>query len=250
MKKLLALFFLVTVLANSQVRMERDSNGNIVLTNKGSESSAEKRSSSTSKNVEPPAVPSEEKASVRKKVESACARKGLDSRLVSALIEAESGYRHNVLSKKGAVGLMQLIPDTAKRFGKSNPWDLDQNIEAGTDFLSFLNKFFDGNVPLVLAGYNAGENAVLKYSRKIPPYSETVRYVFRILDRYGDQGLVTKARTLLASPSDYDKYYLKQKNRKPVFRVMYMHYNSAGNPCYTDYPPDGVISQAIYFKED
>lgn len=250
MKKLIALLFVVSVLASPQVRMERDANGNIVLTNKGSEPAAGKKSPSQAKNVDPPEVPKEEKASIRAKVESACARKGLDSRLVSALIEAESGYRHNVLSKKGAVGLMQLIPDTAKRFGRDNPWDLDQNIEAGTDFLSFLHKFFDGNVPLILAGYNAGENAVMKYSRKIPPYSETVRYVFRILDRYGDQGLVTKARTLLASPSDYDKYYVKQKNRKPVFRVMYMYYNSAGNPCYADYPPDGVISQAIYFKDE
>ena len=250
MKKLLLLLFFITILTNSQVRMERDSNGNIVLTNKGAATETKTKKGAPEKGVTLPELPKEEKAGLKKKVEAACARKGLDAQLVSALIEAESGFRHNVLSKKGAIGLMQLIPDTAKRFGQDNPWDLDQNIEAGTSFLSFLEKFFDGNVPLMLAGYNAGENAVMKYSKKIPPYSETVRYVFRILDRYGDGGLVTKAKSLLASPSDYDKFYVRQKNRKPVFRVMYMHYNSAGNPCYTDYPPDGVISQPIYFKDE
>jgi len=248
MKRLLALVFLVSIFANSQVRMERDANGNIVLTNAGSK--PEKRAPARKGGVSVPDVSKEERAGLRSKVEAACFRKGLDTALVSALIEAESGFRHNVLSKKGAIGLMQVIPDTAKRFGQNNPWDLDQNIEAGTSFLSFLNNYFDGNIPLMLAGYNAGENAVMKYSRKIPPYSETVRYVFSILDRYGDLDLVTKAKSLLASPSDYDKYYVKQKNRKPTFRVMYMYYNSAGNPGYADYPPDGVISQAIYFKDE
>jgi hypothetical protein len=253
MKRLLCLIFLFSILTNSQVRMEKDSNGNIVFTNKGSapgKTASSGKSSSSEKAVTIPDVPKEEKAYLRKKVESACARKGLDVELVSALIEAESGFRHNVLSKKGAIGLMQVIPDTAKRFGKDNPWDLDQNIEAGTSFLAFLNEYFDGNIPLVLAGYNAGEGAVMKYSRKIPPYSETVRYVFRILDRYGDNKLVEKAKTLLASPSDYDRFYVAQKNKKPVFRVMYMHINSAGNPCYSDYPPGGVLSQTIYFKDE
>jgi hypothetical protein len=248
MKKSLLLIFLVSILANSQVRIEKDSSGNIVFTNKGS--AAGNKSSSGGKTVNIPDVPKEEKASLRKKVENACVRKGLDIELVSALIEAESGFRHNVLSKKGAVGLMQLIPDTSKRFGYNNPWDLDQNIEAGTSFLSFLFRYFDGNIPLMLAGYNAGENAVTKYSNKIPPYSETVRYVFRILDRYGKKELVEKAKNLLASPSDYNKYYVAQKGKKPTYRVMYMQINSAGNPSYTDYPPDGVLSQPIYFKDE
>ncbi len=143
---------------------------------------------------------------IKKKIQNACLRKGLDYNLVCALIDAESGFRHNVVSKKGAVGLMQLIPDTAKRFGAKNVWDLDENIEAGTSFLSFLFGFFDNNIPLVLAGYNAGENAVLKYGNKIPPYSETVRYVFRILDKYGKSEITEKAKSLLASPSDYNRF--------------------------------------------
>lgn len=231
-----------------QVRIEKDSNGNILITN--SNIQTKKESKSQQKNVLPSPLSEEEKSTIQKKIQSACLSKGLDYDLVCALIETESGFRHNVLSKKGAIGLMQLIPETAKRFGAKNVWDLDENIEAGTSFLSFLFNFFDNNIPLVLAGYNAGENAVLKYNKKIPPYSETVRYVFKILENYGKKDLIEKAKMLLASPSDYNKFYLSQKNKTPSYRILYMHINAQGNPSYTDYIPDGVISTPIYFKDE
>jgi len=244
-----AIFLLIfCVLSYCQVRIEKDANGNVLITNSGSETKMAQKSSS--KVVSPPPISQEEKNIIKRKVQSACSSKGLDYNLVCALIEAESGFRHNVVSKKGAVGLMQLIPETAKRFGAKNVWDLDENIEAGTSFLSFLFNFFENNVPLVLAGYNAGENAVLKYNNKIPPYSETVQYVFRILDKYGKRELTEKAKALLASPSDYNRFYLSQKNKQPTYRILYMHINAQGNPSYTDYPPDGVISTPIYFKDE
>ncbi|MCX7829615.1 MAG: lytic transglycosylase domain-containing protein [Acidobacteria bacterium] len=242
------LLLALCVFSFSQVRIEKDANGNILITNSGSE--AKKNSKPASKTTALPPISLEEKSMVKSKVQAACTRKALDYNLVCALIETESGFRHNVVSKKGAVGLMQLIPETAKRFGAKNVWDLDENIEAGTSFLSFLFTFFNNNIPLVLAGYNAGENAVLKYSNKIPPYSETVRYVFKILDKYGKRELTEKAKLLLASPSDYNRFYLSQKNKQPTYRILYMHINEQGNPSYTDYPPDGVISTPIYFKDE
>ncbi|MGB9598869.1 MAG: hypothetical protein ACPLZH_03445, partial [Minisyncoccales bacterium] len=77
-----------------------------------------------------------------------------------------------------------------------------------------------------------------------------VRYVFRILDKYGKGELIEKAKGLLASPSDYNRFYLSQKNKQPTYRILYMHINAQGNPSYTDYPPDGVISTPIYFKDE
>lgn len=248
MKKFLSLIIIFTTIALSQVRLEKDEKGNFIITNieRGKDITPKKGSNTTTL----PPLPKEEKEHLLKKVHSACLKKGLDFKLVCALIEVESNFRHNVVSKKGAIGLMQLIPETAKRFGATNPWDLDQNIEAGTSFLSFLHQFFNNNIPLILAGYNAGENAVLKYNNKIPPYSETVTYVFKILEKYGKHELMEKAKSLLSSPDDYRRFYLSSKNKKVTYRVIYMHINAQGNPAYTDYPPSGVISIPIYFKDE
>ncbi len=248
MKRLLILILILPVIISSQVRIEKDSSGTLVITNKGNESKGGK--AKKEKQISLPPQSEEEKGILKEKVKDACLKNGLDYHLVCSLIEAESSFRHNIVSRKGAIGLMQVIPETAKRFGANNPWDLDQNIKAGTSFLSFLFNYFDNNIPLVLAGYNAGENAVVKYNYKIPPYEETVRYVFTILEKYGKGELITKAKNLLASPSDYNKYYVAQKSKKPTYRILYMHINEQGNPSYTDYAPSGVISMPIYFKDE
>jgi hypothetical protein len=110
---------------------------------------------------------------------------GLDPELVLAVVEAESNYNPNALSPKNAQGLMQLIPETAKRFGVVDVWDPKQNLRGGMAYLRWLLKHFDGDLKLALAGYNAGEESVLQYGG-IPPYSETQEYVRRIalmLDR-------------------------------------------------------------------
>ncbi len=109
---------------------------------------------------------------------------GIDPRFIHAVIWQESKYDVTARSHAGAQGLMQLMPDTAKRFGCAHPDDPEDNVEAGTKYLSWLLKRFSGNVQLALAGYNAGEGNVDKYNG-IPPFDETKNYVRIISERYG-----------------------------------------------------------------
>lgn len=108
----------------------------------------------------------------------------LDEALLYAVIAAESGYNSHSVSRKGAVGLMQLMPDTARRFKVNNSFDPAQNIHAGAQYLSSLMSQFDNNIPLALAAYNAGENNVRKYGGHIPPFPETKAYVLKVMDFY------------------------------------------------------------------
>jgi hypothetical protein len=112
------------------------------------------------------------------------ARNGVDPVLIYATMHQESSFKQRALSPKGASGLMQLMPGTARRFGVTNIFDPRQNIEGGARYMRFLLDSFGGDVELALAGYNAGEGAVLKYGRQIPPYRETQEYVRRITRRY------------------------------------------------------------------
>lgn len=109
---------------------------------------------------------------------------GVDPRFIHAVIQQESRYQTRALSHAGAQGLMQLMPATAKRFGCHDVNDPESNIKAGTKYLSWLLKRFEGDVSLALAGYNAGEGAVDKY-KGIPPYKETQNYVVKIVANYG-----------------------------------------------------------------
>jgi soluble lytic murein transglycosylase-like protein len=111
----------------------------------------------------------------------------------------ESTFKRNALSPKGARGLMQLMPPTASRFGVTNIYDPQQNIEGGTRYIRFLLDMFGGDVSLALAGYNAGEGAVLRYGRQVPPYRETQEYVRRIFNRYSvmrDPSIALRAQRL------------------------------------------------------
>jgi len=112
------------------------------------------------------------------------AKAGVDPRFIHAVIKQESRYKNEAVSHAGAQGLMQLMPATAKRFGNKDPHDAASNIEAGTKYLKWLLKRFNGDVTLALAGYNAGEGAVDKY-HGIPPYDETQNYVKKIVANYG-----------------------------------------------------------------
>ena len=116
-------------------------------------------------------------------INSMAQRFGLNHSLLHAVIQAESSYNPNALSKKGAVGLMQLMPGTAERYGVKDRYNPRENVAGGTRYLrDLLTQFRD--VELALAAYNAGENAVIKYGRKIPPYPETQTYVRRVLRFY------------------------------------------------------------------
>lgn len=117
-------------------------------------------------------------------IDTAAKANGVDAKLVHAVIRAESGYNVNALSPKGAVGLMQLIPATAQRYGVANSYDPAQNINGGTRYLRDLLKMFNGNMELALAGYNAGENAVIRAGNRIPPYPETMAYVPKVIGFY------------------------------------------------------------------
>ena len=117
--------------------------------------------------------------------EQTARRFGVDVALVHAVIVAESAYRPNALSPKDAMGLMQLIPATARRYGVTDPWDPAQNIEGGVRYLRDLLRRFDGDLALTAAAYNAGENAVTRYGNQVPPYRETETYVTRVLHYHG-----------------------------------------------------------------
>jgi len=109
---------------------------------------------------------------------------GVDPRFIHAVIKQESKYNPKAVSPVGAEGLMQMMPATAERFGLKNPFDPAANVEAGTKYLKWLLKRFDGDVSLALAGYNAGEGSVDKY-KGVPPYGETQDYVRKIVSNYG-----------------------------------------------------------------
>ena len=131
--------------------------------------------------------------SVKHHLRDAAKTHKVDFELLQALIAAESGFDPQAVSPKGAVGLMQLMPDTAKRFGVQADkqktvvqklTDPKININAGAKYLRVLLQMFPGNLELVLAAYNAGEGAVLKYGNKIPPYKETQNYVKTVMQTY------------------------------------------------------------------
>jgi len=117
-------------------------------------------------------------------VAKAAGRYGIEAALLHAVISVESGYNARAVSRRGAAGLMQLMPETAKRFGVANVFDPADNVRAGAQYLTELLKLFDNDVRLALAAYNAGEAAVIKYGRRIPPYRETAAYVPRVVGFY------------------------------------------------------------------
>lgn len=108
----------------------------------------------------------------------------IEEALLHAVISVESGYNAKAVSKRGAGGLMQLMPQTAKRYGVTDVFDPADNIRGGARYLTDLLKLFGNDLHLALAAYNAGESAVLKYGRRIPPYRETAAYVPKVVDFY------------------------------------------------------------------
>ncbi|WP_114970174.1 lytic transglycosylase domain-containing protein [Rhodoferax ferrireducens] len=109
---------------------------------------------------------------------------GLESALLHAVISVESSYNPKAVSKKGAAGLMQLMPQTAQRYGVADAFDPRQNLNGGARYLRDLLRKFNNDISLALAAYNAGEDAVMKHGNRIPPYRETLSYVPKVLDIY------------------------------------------------------------------
>lgn len=117
-------------------------------------------------------------------IANAAYRHSVDEKLVHAVIQTESAYNASAVSRAGAVGLMQLMPDTARRYGVLNRNDPVQNVDGGTRYLKDLLAMFNYNLGLAVAAYNAGENAVIRYNNSIPPYPETRNYVRQVLALY------------------------------------------------------------------
>lgn len=117
-------------------------------------------------------------------IANAAYRHGVEEKLVHAVIQTESAYNAGAVSRAGAVGLMQLMPGTARRYGVMNRNDPVQNVDGGTHYLKDLLGMFNYNLKLAVAAYNAGENAVIKYNNSIPPYPETQNYVRQVLSLY------------------------------------------------------------------
>jgi soluble lytic murein transglycosylase-like protein len=125
-----------------------------------------------------------ERARYAKPIQDAAKATRLDAALIHAVISAESGYNPFARSSKGAAGLMQLMPATAKRYGVKNRLDPAQNISGGARYLRDLIRMFNNDVQLAVAAYNAGENAVVRAGNRIPPYQETMTYVPRVMSYY------------------------------------------------------------------
>ncbi len=122
---------------------------------------------------------------------------GVDPYLIFCLMSQESKFSKIATSPKGAQGLMQLMPGTAARYGVANPYDVAQSIMGGTRYLKDLLLMFNGRIDLALAGYNAGENAVIKHGYTVPPYQETRNYVRLITARYGKKQTSLKSTSSL-----------------------------------------------------
>lgn len=142
-------------------------------------------------------------------------RYAIDPLLIYAQMHQESSFKIRATSHKGASGLMQLMPATARRFGVTSIYDPRQNIDAGVKYMRWLLDTFNGDVVLALAGYNAGEGAVMKYGWRVPPYRETQEYVRRISSRYNmisDGQYIHTARSL----DNKSLAKLEQKESKPL----------------------------------
>ena len=144
-----------------------------------------------------------QRARVDDLVEEAASKHNVDPLLVHSVIQVESNYNPFAVSPKGAEGLMQLIPSTARRFGVKNAFDPSENIDAGVRYLKHLQSLFKDD-RLALAAYNAGEGAVARH-KWIPPYAETLNYVDRVGERYGELKRDAREKAGMASPAGAEK---------------------------------------------
>lgn len=215
MKRNLAVFFCAWLAGSvlfAGLVVRQDKNGHIVLSNtldKGGRDNIAVTISPSSRSLSIP-------AHYREKIETLSRRHGVRQDLVIAVARAESSFNPFAVSPKGAVGIMQLMRDTARQYGVINRFNAHENIEAGVKHLKYLHEKYRGSIPLVLAAYNAGEEAVSKYNG-IPPYPETRNYVRRVMSTMGlSDGTATPRKTRI-----------------------YKYTTPSGKTIITDTPPSG-----------
>jgi len=168
--------------ADAQIYAWRDAGGTLVLSDRRLDSGAVTYAVPDAPQFRStrPATSSVVRERFEPLVQEHAARHSLRPDLVRAVIQVESGFNPGATSPKGAMGLMQLMPDTARELGVRNPYDPADNIRGGTAYLRQLLDRYDGNEELALAAYNAGSTAVDRYDRQVPPYRETQDYVRKV----------------------------------------------------------------------
>jgi soluble lytic murein transglycosylase-like protein len=163
-------------------------------------------------------------------ITNACSRHGVDAELVKAVIQVESNYNHRAVSPKGAMGLMQLMPGTANRYGVKKAFDPQENVEGGVHYLKDLLELFGSDMKLALAAYNAGEGAVQR-NNGIPNYVETQNYVRKVLALYNGE-------------ASYVPYAGGKKNRLVTY---YKYVDAKGVTHYTSSPVSGMQATKVSF---
>jgi soluble lytic murein transglycosylase len=176
-----------TATAWAQIYSWRDANGTLILSDRPPSAGEPVQTFEVPRAAAPIRAtrpgPSNARADIDGLIEAHAAANQIRSDLVRAVIQVESGFDPLAISPKGAMGLMQLMPDTARDLGVGNPFDPEQNIRGGSAYLRQLLDRYQGNEELALAAYNAGPEAVNRYGRQIPPYRETRSYVEKVKSR-------------------------------------------------------------------
>ena len=205
MNYLLRLLLVVTVAlawsgeASAQIYSFRDANGNLVLQDQPPRDQVNEVATfavpraSTVRTTRP--GPASYPPRFDRIIDQHASRNKVRADLVRAVIQVESGYDPRAVSAKGALGLMQLMPQTARELGVRNPFDPEENIRGGTSYLRQLLERFDQDEELALAAYNAGPQAVVRYGQRVPPYRETRNYVRKV--RNGTEVEAVRARRFI-----------------------------------------------------
>lgn len=179
-----------TNIASADIFAFSDENGTVSLSNQPTDSRYTVFLQTPDENQSPIAItantalPATKTVSFGTLVDEAARSNDIEAALLHAVITAESNYNTRAVSRKGAIGLMQLMPATAKRYGVTDIYDPAQNVAGGTRYLKYLLKMFNNDQRLTLAAYNAGENAVARFGNKIPSYRETRDYVNKVMSLY------------------------------------------------------------------
>lgn len=198
MKLIFSLFIVFTLIfsgrCSADLYMYVDENGSIFFTDAPTHSKYIKIKETAKKEEKKQKTESSDSLAARKlqvnkdilyrKIQHTSSKHDVDPDLIWAMIKTESNFNSKAISPKGAKGLMQLMPATARAYDVSDPFDPYDNIEGGIRYMRYLLMMFNGNVSLSLAAYNAGEHKVLSYKRNVPPFSETKNYINRVLTYY------------------------------------------------------------------
>jgi hypothetical protein len=195
---LLLYSFLPRAAKADQIVVLVDENGHKIYVNTG-ESTTRVDWITRSFRSNTPAVSGRPSADIDQLVEQTASRYQVDPELIRAIVRVESGYDPKAVSNKGAMGLMQLVPATAQRFGVANPFDPKQNLEGGVNYLKYLLDRFGGNLNLSLAAYNSGEHTVQRFGG-VPAIPETQNYVRKVTTIYQPGDTPTPAKTTPQEP--------------------------------------------------